>query len=140
MKRITKFSLFALAGILGTGAAFAQAHSVQANVPFDFTVGSRHLPAGTYRLNSLRDDLVEVENRETRAAVLSLVASDSQQPSKGAQLVFNKYGDQYFLSEVLGGPGAINASLPVAKLEEGVRHQKTLAQNRSQVSVAAEGY
>ena len=140
MKRITAFSLFAFAGILATSAALAQEYSIQATVPFNFTVGSKQLPAGTYRITSARDNVVAIENRETQASILSAVSSDSEQPAKGAQLVFNKYGDQYFLREVLGGTAALNVSLPASRSEGRARHQETMAQNRSQISIPAEGY
>jgi hypothetical protein len=139
MKRITAFFLFAFAGIVGTHAALAQEHSVKATMPFNFTVGSTHLPAGTYRVISVRDDLVQIANQQTRASILSAASFDSEQPANGAELVFNKYGDQYFLSEILGGAFAINVSLPTAKLEKQARHQQNMANNQSQISVAAEG-
>jgi hypothetical protein len=140
MKRITAFSLFAFAGILGTGAALAQQHPIQATMPFDFTVGSRQLPAGTYRIIPVRDNIVAIENRETRTSILSAVSSDTEQPTKGAQLVFNKYGDRYFLREVLGGTAALNVSLPASKSENRAQRQQTMAENHSQISIPAEGY
>ena len=53
MKRITSTALFTLAVLVtaalvpGTGA-MAQGRAVRATVPFDFTVGDKLLPAGTY--------------------------------------------------------------------------------------------
>lgn len=140
MKRITASFLFAFAGIVGTHAALAQEHPIRATVPFAFTVGSKQLPAGTYSINPVRDNVVAIENWKTQTSILSPVSSDSTQPSKGAQLVFDKYGDQYFLREVLGGPAAINASLPASKSEDRARHQQTMAENHSQISIPAQGF
>ena len=140
MKRITASFLFAFAGIVGTSAALAQEHPIRATVPFSFTVGSKQLPAGAYSITPASDDAIEIRNRDAHFAILSAVSSDSEQPSKGAQLVFNKYGDQYFLREVLGGPAAVNASLPASKSEDRARHQQTMAENHSQISIPAQGF
>ena len=45
MKRITAIALLAIANFAMAGTSFAQSNGVQADVPFDFTVGNRLLPA-----------------------------------------------------------------------------------------------
>ena len=50
MKRITAIALFAIANFALAGTSFAQSNGVRANVPFDFTVGNKLLPAGTYTI------------------------------------------------------------------------------------------
>lgn len=138
MKRTTKVFLFAFADMFGAGVAFAHVASVKANVPFDFNVGAKHLPAGTYRFLSVRQGVVAIESEETQTSILIAVASASEPTSNSARLIFNNYGDQYFLCEILGGPAAVNAFLPPGS-EERTQLLETMAHNQGQISVAAEG-
>src|ERR1700743_433439 len=50
MKRITAIALLAIANLAVAGTSFAQSKTVQAKVPFDFTVGNKLLPSGTYTI------------------------------------------------------------------------------------------
>ena len=50
MKRITAIALLAIANFALAGTSFAQSKGVRANVPFDFTVGKKLLPSGTYTI------------------------------------------------------------------------------------------
>ena len=49
MKNLIATALFAAAAVIAVPAASAQ---VKAAVPFNFSIGSRNLPAGTYVVNS----------------------------------------------------------------------------------------
>lgn len=138
MKRITAIALFAAASTLGIGSALAQDQAIQATMPFNFTVGSKLLPAGTYSIIRVQDDFIEIKDANKDTAVLSPSSPDDNQSKNGLVLVFNKYGGEYFLREVLGGSaGAMNVNVPLTASEERVRKQKTLALNLSQVSIPA---
>jgi hypothetical protein len=138
MKRITAIALFVAASTLGTGIALAQDDAVRATMPFDFTVGSRLLPAGTYQINRIHNDLIEIQSADKGVAILSASISDENQSKNGPVLVFDKYGGQYFLREVLSGPaGALNVNLPLSASEERVRKQEVMAHNLSQLSLQA---
>jgi hypothetical protein len=101
MKRITIVALFAAASMVGLGNAFAQGYAVRATMPFDFSIGSKVLPAGTYKINRFHNDLIEIQNQDKDIAILSTSFSDDAQSKNGAVLIFDKCGDQYFLREVL---------------------------------------
>ncbi len=118
MKRITVAAFFALAGILGAGNAFAQSHEVRATVPFNFTVGSKALPAGNYSITPVSDSVIEIQNSKTHAAILTQTAEDSNQSQNGGELVFNRHAGQYSLSEVLCPSAAMNVSLPSSKMKK----------------------
>ena len=100
MKRITPTALFTLAVLVtaalvpGTGA-MAQGRAVRATVPFDFTIGDKLLPAGTYEIWSPSTGTIEVQNRDKHVAMLTTTTYDSHE-SRNSTLVFDKYGDQYF--------------------------------------------
>ena len=135
MKRITAVALFIVASTIGVGNALAQEYSLRATMPFNFTVGDKVLLAGTYTILPVRDGLIEIRNQDGKNAILSTADPDSDQYMKNAVLVFNKYGDQYFLREVAGGPRSLNDSLPLSKAEARVRHQENLALNQSQITI-----
>jgi hypothetical protein len=140
MKRITSLALFALAGVLSTGSALAQDASLRATMPFDFIVGNKQLPSGTYTVSPVFSSAVAIRSWDNNTSALSTVSPASNQSNGGGKLVFDKVGDQYFLREVFGGSAGVNVLLPVSRSEEKARHQETMARNLSQVSIAAEGY
>src|SRR5262245_11032254 len=85
-----------------TSAQAQNAPSVSVLVPFDFEVAGKTLKAGDYevRMESSRSSL-KIENRDslhtTFVTISPLQRTDIQDQSK---LVFNRYGNQYFLAQV----------------------------------------
>ena len=137
MKRITVGILLVLASVLATGAALAADRAVQANVPFDFAVGDRLLPAGSYTIASLNSDVIVIQSRDHQISLMAITSPDSNESVHGGKLVFDKYGDQYFLSEVLCPTAAISASLPKSRLEKKVSMQQAHLQSAGKTMVAA---
>jgi hypothetical protein len=136
MNRNTVTALFTLAALVTAGGAMAQGRAVRATVPFDFTVGDKLLPAGSYEITEPSNGIIEVQNRDKHVAMLATTTYDSHESRKGGKLVFDKYGDQYFLSEVLCEQAAINVSLPPSKQEKHARQQEAMLKSMTQVFVA----
>jgi hypothetical protein len=90
-------------------AAFAVASQAQAidqiivNVPYEFVVGGKTLPAGTYRVNRISTSSIgelSITGTENHAGVL-LVSSDVASTNEDKPAVsFEKVGDQHFLSKI----------------------------------------
>ena len=123
MKRIIATVLFALAGLGTVQSAMAQNYRIKASIPFNFVVGSNKLPAGTYTFSSPDNVALDVQNDKQHATVLSSVRADDVQSEK-VRLIFNMYGDQYFLSKILYPGSNLNLKLPVSKLEKQMRLQE----------------
>lgn len=136
MKRITAFALITLGGILSCGGALAQDHAVQANVPFDFTIGNKLLPPGTYTIAPISEDVIAIQNRDRHVSILSTTSPDSRQAGNRGELVFDEYAGQYFLRGVLCESASLNVDLPRSKSEERVSRQEARVQNANQVLVA----
>lgn len=100
----TTLMLFA-ALLVGSARAGTSGSSVVVNVPFDFVVAGQTLPAGEYLVR--RSTLVSAEglaisslaNKTTGVFVLT-AAVQSNERQRESRLVFNRYGNQYFLSQL----------------------------------------
>ena len=117
MKRNIAIALVGLAGLVTTGGAFAQ-NSAQGYVPFAFSVSNTTLPAGHYRIASNSAQSVVIRNlNELKRIVLSPIASQAKAKDSSCKLVFHKYGDRYFLRQVLCPSNAISVDLPATRRE-----------------------
>lgn len=70
------------------------------DVPFAFMAAGVHLPAGSYIVSHVDPSLILVETQDGKARALVHVAIENSNSSTPAKLVFNKYGDQYFVAQV----------------------------------------
>lgn len=104
--RIFNVALLVSVVVLLTAALHAQMPIRQplfrVDVPFAFMAGGTHLPAGHYHVYHPGDPyLVVIEKDDGRARAMTYVHPAANDPSTSStKLVFNKYGDQYFLSQV----------------------------------------
>jgi hypothetical protein len=106
-----------------------------ANVPFDFTVGQTQLPAGTYDISPLAHGAIVIRNGNTAKSVMSIFRwEDARKGDSTTKLVFHKYGDKYFLSQVARGHGNGVLQLPTSKLEEEVRVASSSAPQKTVVA------
>jgi hypothetical protein len=137
MKRITAIALFAIANFALAGTSFAQSSGVQATVPFDFTVGNKLLPSGTYTIKQDSTHVIVIRSHDKPIAILSTVNQDSNKAPNGGKLLFHKYGSQYFLSEVLCDRADMNVEIPTSKTEKRVRLQQATLNSSSKTFVAA---
>ena len=82
--------------------------AIRVSIPFDFNVRGKVLPHGEYLIKRVSDqpDVLEIQNvsrHENDKAVFSTEAfSVRHVPGKG-EIIFHKYGDEYFLSRILAG-------------------------------------
>jgi poly(3-hydroxybutyrate) depolymerase len=85
-----------------TASLHAQtAERVQVNVPFDFQDGSKTFAAGLYTLSASSSGMIlTIHGRDNSGLAMSRVEdSNSTAPTTG-MVVFHRYGDKYFLSQV----------------------------------------
>ena len=135
MKSILTTALLTMSCLTAYTHASAQAPT-QAKVPFEFSVGQRVLPAGTYLIKEVASNLIEIENLEKGTTLhFSTYPSDCVN-GKTNMLVFSKHGDQYFLREVRGGSGEYAEDLRPSKLEKEIERQETARANQQSVEIA----
>ena len=121
-KRATAiFSALAVTAILATAASTpAQSnYGMRITVPFDFAIGDKTYPSGSYAVGVSPNNLdlirVRATDNNTTAFVTSTVPLEAAGGEHQSQLEFNRYGDRYFLHKIwLGAQGH---KLPKSKLE-----------------------
>ena len=132
MKRqaISLISLLSL--LLVAGSAIAQTSSMHANVPFSFTVGDKTVPAGSYTIGALGRTPEMLLLQATDGSSPMIVGSNSVRNLNGAnktKLVFNRYNDHYFLSEIWVQGATSGRQIPKTSQEKELA--KELAANRT---------
>ncbi len=80
---------------------------VRADIPFDFIVGNKTYPAGSYAVEYTQPQgafLIHIAEDESRRTLLwsNTVPAQSIE-DHSPKLIFNRYGDEYFLTQVWGG-------------------------------------
>jgi hypothetical protein len=127
MRYVNKlFLALCLSLCLGAVAANAQIASdatVVANIPYVFVVGKTMLPAGKYTIKAADEyddlNLMVISSADGRTSVFfdTEGVQPDQMPSK-SELVFDKVGDTYFLSEILVAGYNSGNRLPKSPMEE----------------------
>jgi hypothetical protein len=120
MKRIAAVTLILAASFITAGSALAQQHGVKANIPFNFTLNGRTLPAGHYTIetDSQNPTVLRIEDRDDSIYVMTaaMPSVSEQQPNNTA--VFHRYGNQYFLSSIRANGVSVNCHLATSKQEK----------------------
>lgn len=123
--------ILALAMIV-SAAPLAQAQAqarAKANVPFDFNLDQKAMPAGVYEISSLSDKVLVVRNLETRDARLLIESMNVEAAeTPHAKLVFHKCGDEYFLTQIWDGQSRIGIAFPESKREKELQYASYASQ------------
>jgi hypothetical protein len=133
------------AGIIALALASAMAASAQnqrslvVDVPFDFAVKGETLPAGEYvvsRATSADKTGLIMQRRDGKAnAIVLTIPIQSRKNQQQSRLVFNRYGEQYFLSQVWTSGDSQGRELFKTKRERSLNIE--LAKNNSRPEVVA---
>jgi len=121
--------LFAMAFVLGLvsvfGAASASAQSkLYFETSFDFHLGKDKLAAGKYELVKMEYGkylLKSVETKKARIVLFDISLSNNNE-SADHRMVFNRYGETYFLRGVFEKQGADGHQTVESKFEKQVRN------------------
>ena len=110
------FVAFVFAFMMYPGKAHAQViGTLEANIPFEFHAGTAQLPPGEYSIRMLENSglqFMQIVNRDNSSSTMFQVHEiDLSSAPTVNELVFNKYGDHYFLAQVFdeGDPSGSEA-------------------------------
>lgn len=132
-----------LLALAGSALLLAQTMSTRlvAEVPFEFEMANLKLPAGEYQVSEFTArPAIHVFNYEAgkNALANSNVLSYEATESRDLRLVFNKYGDRYFLSEIWY-PN-IARILPKSKTERELVTSTLITRNVERVVIYARAF
>lgn len=98
---LNKLKFFGAYAFLAASCVPAQSGArIIANVPFDFMAKNQHFAAGSYTMTAdASSSVVLIRSEEDSLFVLS-IPTETRNVVAQAKLVFKRYGDRYFLSEV----------------------------------------
>ncbi len=141
MKTLKTFVMtMTAAALLGSTGLYAQEVAV-ANIPFAFTVLDKTVPAGKYVIQNAvttsKSGIVKFRNVDTGHSVAVLApsnaASYTTKDKVAAKVIFHRYGDRYFFSEIWSADGLLNGKVQPCKLE---RETKSSAGNDQMAVIA----
>ena len=129
-------ALSILVSLAALPAAAKSVNGMRAQVPFDFHVGDRLVPAGSYTVSSLTGDEMVLRISNRREAVNTTTNAGQDKGKAGRpRLVFHKYGDQYFLVAVWGADN-MGRKLQESKRERRLRKEiQTARGHASEIEV-----
>lgn len=122
--------------LLGGSSARAQViGEVEAKIPFNFYAGNTRLPAGKYFIKVLDDSslsVMEISSANGRTSALFDVR-DSQANAKPPkdELIFDKYGNQYFLAKVYEQGNKYGSAVEESRYEKRTAKDGAKAETRS---------
>jgi hypothetical protein len=127
--------MFALALTMLPLLAAAQLTSnerIAAKVPFEFVLGNKVVPAGNWTVQTANMNSSVLQIRNTAAGVSMFTMPSpaaSKKISKDYTLVFHRYGNNYFLTEVTIAGMRNGYQLPETKAEAELRARNVPATN-----------
>jgi len=127
------FALLGLGLLLATASANAQTINLKADIPFNFVVAAGTLPSGEYTIRSEPNSerALALSRAGQKASVFLANPSLSLKGMKASQqtkLVFDRYGDQYFLSEIWVEGSRVGHQLPQSRREVEIAQNETVQQ------------
>lgn len=141
IKGATMFLLLVTLSLV-TAVVSAQAQgsrSEYADIPFDFKAGDKELPAGRYQVSqSTSGEAVTVRGVENSISVVKMTNHLVQlDPAKTSKLVFNRYGNQYFLSEVWIAGRSTGQQIRKTNAEKAIQRELTASRRmRERLDIA----
>lgn len=125
VKGFAKLGLLAVMTIIAASAS-AKAQSLEyrltANIPFDFSVADQKFSAGEYWISraqlSQGDTILQIRSTDGRTNAVGLtIPTGSRRPADEGSLVFHRYGNEYFLSQVWAEGSSTGRELPKSHAE-----------------------
>jgi hypothetical protein len=133
---LTALALFAVLMVLMVPATQAQS-SFKATIPFDFAVGNKRLPAGEYQIKPAAEKVMVIQSTDARSSAVAMtIGVQAGKSNDVGKLVFNRYGDQYFLSKIWPPASTDGRELSKSRLEREVAAQSRVKPAATAVAIA----
>jgi hypothetical protein len=116
----TMFVILATLGVVSTSLMGQTRSAIRMKIPFTFVAGEKVLPAGEYTIQTGGSVQNSVWIRSEDASKNLVLLSHSTQPQQvqgESWLRFHRYGDRYFLSQILIDGNGTGQELPRSHAE-----------------------
>lgn len=122
-----------LAALLATSTAVGQTNrgDTITDVPFAFTVANHTLPPGPYTVTRMGDTTLRIFNSSKQGTVVLTIWVEDKPLENAGKMVFHRYGDAYFLSEVWSAASGTGRKVFQSRAE------KELRGKRAEIEIAA---
>jgi hypothetical protein len=108
----------ALIVLMAVAAAPAQSVRLVADIPFTFVAGDSTLPAGQYTVEPMSSHVVRLRCADLRSSALfQTIGVSGRDLQGGGKLIFNRYGETYFLFQIWSPGYSTGHELPKSRLE-----------------------
>ena len=114
------------------------ADQIVVNVPYEFVVAGKTLPAGTYRVNRVPDPvgrMLVFSSLENRASAIVLATDVESIPADKAQISLKQVDGQYFLSKIETADHVFN--IPVSR--SAIMEAAAISRSVTSTSESADG-
>ncbi len=116
---VTAILLATVAGLSIAKAQTAAQPQLVVNIPFAFSVGEKTLPAGEYTVRCINSNSATkvLQIRSTTGSASALVRTDSVigKIQDNAQLIFNRYGNEYFFAQARMPADSVGMQAPKSR-------------------------
>src|SRR5262245_24312662 len=127
---------FGVALLATTLAAPLSTVRIRAEIPFEFMVGSKKMPKGEYLIESVGDSgTLTIRHAKRGKAVTFNTIRHKPTDSPKSKLVFNRYGNQYFLARIWDGSSETVLKLNKSKTEKRIAKLAKKEENPDEVPV-----
>lgn len=139
LKGVTILMLIAAVALMAAlvSANAQSSGSVVADIPFEFAVGGKSLRAGEYSVRAFtaNGDALLISNQNSNDDAIRLTQSIQARivPQK-AKLVFHRYGQRYFLSEVWTAGERTGRQLQKSGEERAIEGQLAAISSKSELA------
>ena len=125
--------------VLIAHASAQKSNELVADIPFNFTACKEQLPAGKYKvypISSANPRLLLVRGQDSRSVeIICTQDVRSQKPATSGKLIFNRYGDEYFLSELWFAGDLTGNQVVKSEREEALLNELTPRKKHEKVTV-----
>jgi hypothetical protein len=120
MKNIRILITTLLVAAVSVSVHAQQRQLLTVTVPFAFTAENSSLPAGTYTVSTLPPyNMIKVQSADgQKVAMIPAIPSPTSAESERTKLVFDRIGNQYFLSQVWEQGSKLRRDLRSGKLAQ----------------------
>ena len=121
-RRLICTCALAISAFVPATHVFAQRTTLLVKVPFAFQDGRLNFPAGRYTIQAANEHTLVLRNSVgDQIGVIMTIGEQRAEAPRSAKVIFHKYGDQYFLSDVWLANSTIGHQLVVSRAEKALR-------------------